>query len=296
MKLKIKWSACKRIFLSCLFLACLSSPSGLVAQIITDGDGSINLEYNPGGVTATLIRSNTLNVQSGLWPALDCGAFPWGKNCRWRFLGNTHSGCLKGSGATQISEDLIRNEKGQIITGWRGQLFLINAVNNNSLPRTYLLSYDQLAQWKYLCVNIISAIIGLPGNEEYTMSLFDLGDIEKPSQCSISNDKIILDHRSLSPKDVNGSSVSVPVFINCNGKATVLLKTIESSNTGSGLPLGGGIYSKITINGADAINGVRLNVDQTGLIAPNLGSRLTSQGAAAGGSFSGSAVLSLDVL
>lgn len=84
---------------------------------------------------------------------------------------------------------------------------------------------------------------------------------EIPAQCNITNNEIILDHKLINQKDVDGSIAENNFIINCSRSGTVRFSLTGGKTT---LDIGGGM-STIKINDLPLLSNLKLNVGDNNL-------------------------------
>lgn len=111
-------------------------------------------------------------------------------------------------------------------------------------------------------------------------------------QCEINGDTTI-DHKSLPDNALDGATASLQLNVQCKGQASVTVSASRSNSYGVQLRSDGSLYSKITLNGKDATNGVNLPVVAGQATPINVTSTLSTRGTVTPGSFSGSTVITV---
>lgn len=112
-----------------------------------------------------------------------------------------------------------------------------------------------------------------------------------PAVCSANN--VTIDHGEVSSASLDGNVNKTNVTVQCSEKATVHL-SLSNYNSSLGLKLAEGLYSKITIGGKNGDVGSNVVVNGTTLV--EITSQLSTSGTVTAGSYSGVAVMVLDVL
>lgn len=84
---------------------------------------------------------------------------------------------------------------------------------------------------------------------------------EIPAQCNITNNEIVLDHKSIKQNDVDGSIAENNFIINCSRSGTVRFSLTGGKTT---LDIGGGV-STIKINDLPLLSNLKLNVGDNNL-------------------------------
>jgi len=115
----------------------------------------------------------------------------------------------------------------------------------------------------------------------------------KPAlQCDIKGNTII-NHRDVSEVAIDGSEASTTLQLTCSGVSSVIASANKGGSSEIKLRADGSLYSKLTIDGKPAGDGVSINVEE-GLSTPVLvKSTLFSKGTVEPGEFSGSTVLTI---
>ncbi|MCK3863859.1 hypothetical protein [Pseudomonas sp. B329] len=111
-------------------------------------------------------------------------------------------------------------------------------------------------------------------------------------QCEINGDTTI-DHKSLPDNALDGATASLQLNVQCKGQASVTVSASRSNSYGVQLRSDGSLYSKITLNGKDATNGINLPVVAGQATPINVTSTLSTRGTVAPGGFSGSTVITV---
>ncbi|TLG91673.1 hypothetical protein FEM54_12035 [Pseudomonas edaphica] len=111
-------------------------------------------------------------------------------------------------------------------------------------------------------------------------------------QCEV-NGNTTIDHKSLPDNALDGATASLQLNVQCKGQASVTVSASRSNSYGVQLRSDGSLYSKITLNGKDATNGINVPV-AAGQPSPlNVTSTLSTRGTVTPGSFSGSTVITV---
>ncbi len=115
--------------------------------------------------------------------------------------------------------------------------------------------------------------------------------------CSLSGD-VILDHGTLAAAAISGNSVSNYSMLSCTGVATVNVKVADGSGSDTlKLIADGSLKSKLKINGKDGKTGLNISVPNSSAVVPLVfSSELSTSGSISSGSFSASAVATVDVI
>ncbi|XIF02057.1 hypothetical protein ACF0H2_00810 [Serratia marcescens] len=115
--------------------------------------------------------------------------------------------------------------------------------------------------------------------------------------CSLSGD-VTLDHGTLAADVISGNSVSNYSMLSCTGAATVSVKVTDGNGSDMlKLIADGSLKSKLKISGKDGVTGVNISVPGSSTFVPLVfSSELSTSGAISSGSFSASAVATVDVI
>lgn len=113
-----------------------------------------------------------------------------------------------------------------------------------------------------------------------------------PLQCNITG-KTTINHYTLSDNDVDGAKASTLLDVQCRGVAIVRVSASRTNSSGVKLTTDGSLYSKVTINGKDATNGINLFVTDSQPSRLDILSTLSSSKTVTPGPFSGSTVITI---
>lgn len=117
----------------------------------------------------------------------------------------------------------------------------------------------------------------------------------KPTlQCDIGGNSII-NHGAVNEMAIDGNGAGTTLRLSCTGVSSVIVSASKGSASGIKLRTDGSLYSKLTIDGKSAADGVSIKVEE-GLSTPVLvKSTLFSKGTVEPGEFSGSTVLTISL-
>lgn len=116
--------------------------------------------------------------------------------------------------------------------------------------------------------------------------------LKPPVQCDIKGDTTI-NHGNISDAVVNGNEAAVTLQLTCTGVSRVKAAASKENPTGVKLRADGSLYSKISIDGKAAAEGVEIKVEAGFSTPVVIKSTLFSNGAVKPGEFLGSTVLTL---
>lgn len=113
-----------------------------------------------------------------------------------------------------------------------------------------------------------------------------------PLKCEIKGNPTI-NHKNLPDNALDGVKASTQLSLKCLGPASVTVSASRTNSFGVQLRSDNSLYSKITVNGKDATEGINIPVDG-GLASPlNITSTLVTRGTVLPGAFSGSTVITV---
>ncbi|MFO3672680.1 hypothetical protein ACKWMZ_05875 [Pseudomonas protegens] len=115
--------------------------------------------------------------------------------------------------------------------------------------------------------------------------------VAKPAlKCDVAGNKTIV-HENVSERAIDGNEAVTKLQLSCTGASSVVIYASRESDSRVNLRADGSLYSKLTIEGKAAADGVSIKV-QEGVAAPvSIKSTLFSRGTVEPGEFSGSIVL-----
>jgi hypothetical protein len=161
------------------------------------------------------------------------------------------------------------------------------------LRGSILVRYESIAENKNICITF-----------EYVRLGTTIGGISVPFgptcarvvtpalQCEITGDSTI-NHRDLPDNKIDGASASTQLNLRCRGTASVTVTASRTNSSGVQLKSDGSLYSKVTINGKDATEGIRVDVTDGQTTKMDITSKLSSSGTVTPGKFSGSTVITI---
>lgn len=116
--------------------------------------------------------------------------------------------------------------------------------------------------------------------------------VAPPLSCSITGNSTIT-HTPVSDREVNMSTASTVLNVQCSGPSSVTVTASRPDSRGVPLRGDGSLFSKITVNGADATSGVNVGLPDGRNGSLNIVSKLSSSGTVTPGPFSGSTVITV---
>ncbi|MGL5998995.1 MAG: hypothetical protein ACRC1I_21215 [Pseudomonas proteolytica] len=111
-------------------------------------------------------------------------------------------------------------------------------------------------------------------------------------QCDIQGDPVI-NHKNLPDNALEGATASTQLNVLCRGPASVTVSASRTNTFGVRLRDDNSLYSKITINGKDATEGINLPVSEDLATPINITSTLVTRGTVTPGAFSGFTVITV---
>jgi len=111
-------------------------------------------------------------------------------------------------------------------------------------------------------------------------------------QCEINGDTTI-NHHEIFSDAIDGNEAETQLQLTCTGASSVIAKTSVEDPLGIKLRANEGLYSKLTINGRKASEGVSIEVEEGLATNITLKSTLATKGVVKPGEFSGSTVLTI---
>lgn len=116
--------------------------------------------------------------------------------------------------------------------------------------------------------------------------------IKPELQCDIKGNTV-LNHNNISDAAIDGNEATAALQLTCTGVSSVFAYASKESPSGVKLRSDGSLYSKLTIDGKPAANGVSINV-KDGIPEPiSIKSTLHTKGSVEPGAFTGSTVLTI---
>ncbi|MFJ7141292.1 MAG: hypothetical protein ACN6P5_19870 [Pseudomonas protegens] len=117
--------------------------------------------------------------------------------------------------------------------------------------------------------------------------------VVKPTlQCDIGGNTMI-NHGSVNDMAIDGNEAGATLRVSCTGVSSVIVSASKESASGIKLRTDGSLYSKLTIDGKSAADGVSIKVEEGFSTPIFVKSTLFSKGAVEPGKFSGSTVLTI---
>ncbi|MFJ7141210.1 hypothetical protein [Pseudomonas protegens] len=113
-----------------------------------------------------------------------------------------------------------------------------------------------------------------------------------PLECSVSGNTTI-NHGTINDNAVNGNEATTQLQLRCTGSSSLIVTASKENLLGVKLRADGSLYSKLTIEGKPAAEGVSVPIMEGVSKAISLKSTLYSSGAVESGSFSGSTVMTI---
>lgn len=113
-----------------------------------------------------------------------------------------------------------------------------------------------------------------------------------PLQCELEGNTTI-EHGNLPDNKLNGAKALTLLELRCKGPSNVTVSASRTNYLGVQLRSDGSLYSKITVNGKDATDGITFPVEYDWPRLLNITSTLSTQGTVAPGTFSGSTIITL---
>lgn len=111
-------------------------------------------------------------------------------------------------------------------------------------------------------------------------------------QCEIKGNPVI-NHKNLPDNALEGATASTQLNVLCRGPASVSVSASRTNTFGVRLRDDNSLYSKITINGKDATEGINLPVSESLATPINITSTLATRGTVTPGAFSGYTVITV---
>lgn len=113
-----------------------------------------------------------------------------------------------------------------------------------------------------------------------------------PLECSVSGNTTI-NHGAINDNAVNGNEATTQLQLRCTGSSSLIVTASKENRSGVKLRADGSLYSKLTINGRPAADGVSVPIMEGVSKTISLKSTLYSSGAVEPGNFSGSTVMTI---
>lgn len=113
-----------------------------------------------------------------------------------------------------------------------------------------------------------------------------------PLECIVSGNSTI-SHGTINDDVVNGNEATTQLQLRCTGSSSLIVTASKENRSGVKLRADGSLYSKLTINGRPAADGVSVPIMEGVSKTISLKSTLYSSGAVEPGSFSGSTVMTI---
>jgi len=160
------------------------------------------------------------------------------------------------------------------------------------LNGSILVPYESVNKYEYICIAFERVRLG-PNLGGVSETFGPCRRVATPAlQCTFTGNTTI-DHGTLSDNDVDGAKASTLLDVQCRGVATVNVSASRTNSSGVKLKTDGSLYSKVTINGKDATDGINLYVSDSQPSRLDITSTLNSSGTVTPGVFSGSTVITI---
>lgn len=116
----------------------------------------------------------------------------------------------------------------------------------------------------------------------------------RPPRCEVQGD-LNIDHKSLGEDQLQGAMASTQLSLVCQDSSNIIISVSRSSDSGVPLRSNNTLFSKITVNGKDATNGVTIAVSKNRATSLTVTSMLTTSGRVAPGPFYGNTVITVSL-